>query len=149
MDMFIDQLQGIPIAGNDEELLLRRSPGGQSPNDIIRFKTFQLQNRDPQSIQHFPSHWELFRQFRRGGFALGFVGGIFLVPKCPLSLVESDHHARRLQIGHQFDDHVGKTKHGIRELSTGSRQGGQGIECPMNQTTTVDDNKFGIHRASS
>ena len=149
MNMFIDQLQSIPIAGDDEKLLLRRSLGGQCPDDVVRFKSFQLQNRDSQSLQHFPGHRELFGQLRRSRFALGFVIGIFLVPKGPFTLVKSDYNARWFQIGHQFDDHVGKSKHGVRELSVGGRQGGQSIKCPMNQTTTVDDNKFGVHRASS
>ena len=81
LDIALDQLELIPVPGDDPYLHILRSPAGQGSDNVIRFIIVHFQGGDPHALEQLDGQGELFFQFRRVAFRCPLYSGNFSVRK--------------------------------------------------------------------
>ena len=114
MDMLIDKLQAVPVAGNDHTFpaIIRADPTNCA-NNIVRFPALTLVNGDihgPEDIFH---DGHLHGQFFRHAVAGGLVAIVFQVAEGGAMEVKGNADGVRILLFlHSFED-IQKAKNGM------------------------------------
>ena len=149
LDIVFDQLELIPVPGNDLDLDIFRCSAGKGPDDVIGLVIVHFQGGDPHGLEQLHGKGKLFLQFWRCGFALPFIRRKFFRTECFAGFVKSHQHIVGLDFLEQFQEHIAKAIHraGVDPFLIG--QGRQCKESPVDQAAAVDQKEFFVHDTPS
>ena len=149
LDIVFNQLEFIPIPGDDPDLDTVRSPAGQGADNIIRFVVVHFQGGDPHGLEQSDGQRELFLQFRGRSLPLALIVREFFRSEGFPGFVESHQHVAGFDLLEQLQDHIAQAVHrpGVDPFSIGQRR--QSKESPVDQAAAVDKKEFFVHCAPS
>ncbi len=105
-DLGADELQHVPVAGDDEHIhAFRDRLDGERGDDVVRLETRHRQPGDAQRVEHLEDQAELAAEIAWGFLAVGLVLDVLLMPERRLAPVERDRHVSGLLILQHFDEH--------------------------------------------
>ncbi len=143
-DRLVHQLRHVLVAGRDEDLLaLFRRAHGERADDVVRLDAGHAQQRPAQRLDDGEQRLDLRPQVIRHGRPVRLVFAEQLVAEGLAFGVEHDGHALRAVVLHELEQHVQHAEHGARGLAPGVREGGQGVEGPVQIRRAVDENEIG------
>ena len=150
LHMLGGKLQRIPIPGNDGHLhpLLLTGPGN-GPQQVVRFQPRLLHDLNPHGLKHFLDHRNLLTQLLRHGLSGTLVVRVHLMPEGRRVDVKCDRQVFRLFLIQNLEQDIQKSENGIGVQALGIGQIRHPVKCPVQNTVSVDQNDFFIHRELS
>ena len=137
----IDQLQRIPVSGDDFYRQFSFIPGRQRPQDIIAFIPGQFVLRNAHHPKDIANQSELGHQLCRGRLSCPLVILIDLHTECILILIEGHRHVFRVQAAVHAEEHPQESVHRIG-IHTVFRQQRQRIKRAVEQAVAVNEHQF-------
>ena len=115
-----DQLVGVPVAGDDQDLEpLRLGLRHQGRDHVVRLEPVELDPRDLQRVQHLMDQADLTLERLRCLRPARLVLRIRLGPERLARHVERDREMSRLLVPQRVDQHRGEAIHGVGRLPGG------------------------------
>ena len=137
----IDQLQRIPVSGNDLHRQFPFISGRQRPQDIIAFIAGQFVLRNAHHAKDIADQSELRHQLCRSRLSCPLVILIDLHTECILILIEGHRHIFRVQAAVHAEKHPQESVHRIG-IHTVFRQQRQRIKRAVEQAVAVNEHQF-------
>ncbi len=150
-DTIGDQLHHVLIAGHDDDVeALLHCASCNGADDVVRFVTGELQDRDVHGAQKLPHVGDLRGQVLRHFGAIGFVLGELFLPLGLSNALEDRRHVFGLEGLGEPADHVVEDEDRLgRDASRGAhgrRFGpGPGVIGTKDEAVGVDEKKTALH----
>ena len=140
-DPLVDELEGIPVAGDDQDVhAVGGGLGGEGRDDVVGLETLSADDRDPQGVEHLADerHLSLEVGWRLG--PAGLVVGVRLGAEGRSGDVEGDRDVGGLLVPQHVDEHRGEAVDGVGRLAGRGREvlDRQGEEGPVGQRVAVE-----------
>ena len=115
-----DQLERVPVAGDDEDVMPSASRlGGERRDDVVGLVARRGQVPDAERVEHLEDQADLAAELVRRLGPARLVLDVLLVPEGRLAAVERHRHVRRLLVAQHVDQHRGEAVDGVRGLAGG------------------------------
>ena len=119
----VDELEGVAVAGDDEDVVARRAGlGGEGGDDVVGLVAGGGQVADAERVQHLEDEADLAAELIRGLRPAGLVLDVLLVPEGRLGPVERHRDPGRLLVPQDVDEHRGEAVDGVGGLARRGRE---------------------------
>ena len=141
--VFIDQLQRIPVAGDDHAVPARMATAFSDRADhIVGFPALAFKNRDAHGPQHILHNGHLHGKLVRHGMARGLIAVIFQMAECWRFKVKRDAERVRLFVRAQLFQNIQKAINGICKEPVSGRQCTDAIIGAVDDAVSVENHQL-------
>ncbi len=117
---FRDQLEGVPVTGEDQHLhVVGQRLLGPGRDDVVRLISLQVQEGNVEGREHFLNQRKLAAELTGCLVPLGFVFRVFGEPEGLSRQIEGNTHVGRLFVSQHVDQHRCEAVDGVRRLAGG------------------------------
>ena len=140
VNTFVNQLQAVPVAGNNYALpVIGAANSADGSHHIVCFPTLALVNRDVHRRKHLLHNGHLLSKLFRHFMAGCLVAIIHLMAKCGSVKVEGNANCVRLFFLFYFLKDVQKAVNGIGKQSISGGKRSYAIKSAVNNAVTIQN----------